>query len=588
MKTTIGTTSNGKHFNIDVDVLVDTRALICASSGAGKTWLLRLLAENVADKVPTIIIDPEGEFSTLREKLDILIVGENGDIKPDIKSAGLLARKLAETGISAVLDIYDLPGKGDPWEKRRLFVYAFLTGLMNIPKNLYHPMLIAIDEAHNFTMESPSKGGRELAQQYFKVNESPSILSRSAVRTLMSAGRKRGMGGLLATQRVSKIDKDSIADARNIFIGGTSLDIDQERAGDMLGMSKKESVLLRELEAGEFHCFGPALGSRGVFRFQSAMVKTTHLKAGQRLNIEVPKASTQISKIVSQFGDLPQELETEIQTAEQLKTEITRLKRELSVRPVQVQPETRIERVEVPVLTQGNISDLAALILSMNEEAKSILEIGSKISEAGKTISSAVDSWKAFKGNGHFPFPVHTPILTNTQVSDKKTVSKNIHDVDDKLTNPEQRILDAIAWFESIGIFEPRQEAVAFLAGYTFGGGAFNNPRGKLNTRGFVSYKGKNISLTETGRNFSNSPISPLTQEELHRHIYSVLPKPHRAIMEVLISMEGNQISKDELSEIVGKRGGAFNNPLGRLRSFGLIDYPERGTVAALPFLFMR
>ncbi len=150
MKALIGTVEEGrKKFSLDVDVLADTRALISASSGAGKSWLLRLLSEQIGDKIQTLIIDPEGEFSTLREKLDILIVGENGDIQPDIKSAGLLARKLAESGISAVINIYDLPGPGDPWDKRRLWVYGFLTGLMAIPKSLYHPMLVCIDEAHN-------------------------------------------------------------------------------------------------------------------------------------------------------------------------------------------------------------------------------------------------------------------------------------------------------------------------------------------------------------------------------------------------------------------------------------------------------
>jgi hypothetical protein len=40
------------------------------------------------------------------------------------------------------------------------------------------------------------------------------------------------------------------------------------------------------------------------------------------------------------------------------------------------------------------------------------------------------------------------------------------------LSGPEQRIIDAIAWLESIGVTEPEQTAVAFLAGYTIGGGS--------------------------------------------------------------------------------------------------------------------
>src|SRR5919205_1007321 len=125
MKFTIGT-SGSKAVAVDSLVLADTRGLICASSGLGKSWLLRLISETVASSVQTIIIDPEGEFSSLREKLDLLIVSENGDLRADIRSAGLLARKLAETGVSAVIDIYDLPGKEDPWVKRRMFVAEFI------------------------------------------------------------------------------------------------------------------------------------------------------------------------------------------------------------------------------------------------------------------------------------------------------------------------------------------------------------------------------------------------------------------------------------------------------------------------------
>jgi hypothetical protein len=576
MKVSIGT-YEGKPFQIDVGVLADTRALICASSGGGKSWLLRVLAEQVSDKVQTIIIDPEGEFSSLREKLDILIVGENGDIKPDIKSAGLLARRLAETGISAVIDIYDLPGAGDPWEKRRLFVYAFLTGLMNIPKSMYHPMLVAIDEAHNFATESPSKGGKELAQRLFKKNESPSLLSRSAVRNLMSAGRKRGIGGLLATQRISKIDKDSIADARTIFIGGTNLDIDQERAGDMLGMTKRESVSLRDLEAGEFHCFGSAIGKRGVFRFRSATVKTTHPRAGQRLNMEVPKASTQIAKIAAQFGDLPAEVDGEEKNLLTLQTENERLKRELSARPVQVKPEKHIERIEVPIIKDEQVKALETYAFMMNGNAGALIDSAEKARQAAQDITAAITKHKS----------APTPVLPTPR---KPAPVRNAlpPQPKDDISNPEQRILNAIAWFESIGIYEPRQEAVAFLAGYTYGGGAFNNPRGRLNTRGFVSYKGKCIALTDTGRQYADQPDSPLTEADLHQQVLSVLPKPHRAIMEALLPYRHTPISKEQLSEMVGRRGGAFNNPLGRLRSMGMIDYPERGTVAVQSFLFME
>ena len=590
MKAVIGVDESKKKFSLDVGILADTRALVSASSGAGKSWLFRLLTEQIGDKIQTLIIDPEGEFPTLREKLDILIVGENGDIQPDIKSAGLLARKLAESGISAVIDICDLPGPGDPWDKRRLWVYGFLTGLMSIPKSQYHPMLVCIDEAHNLAPESPLKGGKELSKKYFNLFESPSVLSRSAIRFMQSAGRKRGIGGLLASQRISKIDKDSIADARNIFIGGTNLDIDQERAGDMLGMSKKQSVALRDLTAGEFYCFGPAFTGKGVFRFCAGQVETTHPKAGQRLNVAVPKASTQIAKIAAQFGDLPKEVEAEVKTLETLQNEVTRLNRELQARPRQIVPESVEVRVEVPVLTDEQVDGLKLATFALNGNAGALIDLGERAISQMRELHETINKFKAMPS----PVPRLPALLPPKSIN--LHVLKNgerIFAIDKKMdeetiTNPQQKILDAIAWFESIGIMEPRQEAVAFVAGYTFGGGAFNNPRSKLNTGGYVVYKGKGISLTDKGRGLAETPMIELTKEGLQAQVMNVLPNPHQDVLRALLNLYPHPVSKDELSGIVGRRGGAFNNPLSRLRTMGLIDYPERGTVKARSFLFLE
>lgn len=375
--------------------------------------------------------------------------------------------------------------------------------------------------------------------------------------------------------------------ARNVFIGGTSLDTDQVRAGDMLGLKKSSAItVLRELNPGEFFCFGSAIqpvkgtSRAGVHLLSTREAKTTHPKAGQRLNIAVPKASTQIERIARKLGDLPQEVANEETTIKALQDENARLKRELTSRPVQVKPETRIERVEVPILTDDQIEKLGAYAFMLNGNAGSIIDIAGKAIEAAQGITTAIAAHKAK--------PVTTTKTAPSPSAPMPRRERNASPPAEGITNPEQRILDAIAWFESIGITEPRQEAVAFLAGYTFGGGAFNNPRGRLNTRGFVSYRGKSISLTDEGRQYANAPSQALTKEDLHSQIMNVLPRPHQAILSRLLDLYPDPVGKEALSEMVGKRGGAFNNPLGRLRSIGLIDYPEPGMVVANSFLFME
>ena len=159
------------------------------------------------------------------------------------------------------------------------------------------------------------------------------------------------------------------------------------------------------------------------------------------------------------------------------------------------------------------------------------------------------------------------------------------------LTGPEQRILDAIAWLESIGQTESEQAAVAFLAGYTVGGGAWNNPRGRLHTRGMVEYRhGGCLALTQAGRALARAPEEDLSTAELHRRVLERLPGPDRKILQVLLEAYPESVANDELARRAGyePNGGAFNNPRGRLRTLGLIDYPERGRVVAREVLFLE
>src|ERR1700728_1218680 len=69
----IGQIVGGKKLELDLPTLVDTRLLIQANSGGGKSWLLRLIAERAG--IQTIVLDNEGEFASVHEAVDVLLVG---------------------------------------------------------------------------------------------------------------------------------------------------------------------------------------------------------------------------------------------------------------------------------------------------------------------------------------------------------------------------------------------------------------------------------------------------------------------------------------------------------------------------------
>jgi hypothetical protein len=79
---------------------------------------------------------------------------------------------------------------------------------------------------------------------------------------LMCRGRKRGLAGVIATQRLAKLAKNVAAEASNFLMGRTFLDIDMARAADLLGMERRQAEQIRDLERGHFLALGPAISRR--------------------------------------------------------------------------------------------------------------------------------------------------------------------------------------------------------------------------------------------------------------------------------------------------------------------------------------
>jgi hypothetical protein len=303
----IGQIIDGGKLECDLPTLVDTRLLIQANSGGGKSWLLRLIAERAG--IQTIVLDNEGEFASLREAVDMLLVGASGELPASPRHAALLARRLLEYKVSAVVDLYQLK-----LAERRQFVKLFMESLIHLPRELWRPTLVILDEEHIYC---PKRGAGEAE-------------STEAVISLMSQGRKRGYAGIIATQRLSKLHKDAAAEANNVIIGRTWLDADQARAGDALGLSRADRLKLRDLDQGEFYAFGPAFSRTAVVRFRSDRVRTTHPHPGERHLLTAPAPSKAIRGVLSKFADLPDEVEAEIRGLNEARRRIAELERQIT------------------------------------------------------------------------------------------------------------------------------------------------------------------------------------------------------------------------------------------------------------------
>src|SRR3984885_14557039 len=360
----IGQIVGGKKLELDLPTLVDTRLLIQANSGGGKSWLLRLIAERAG--IQTIVLDNEGEFASLREAVDVLLVGAGGELTADPRHAALLARRLLEYKVSAVVDLYELQ-----LPERRRFVKLFLESLIHLPRDLWRPTLVILDEAHIYC---PERGSGDAE-------------STEAVISLMSQGRKRGFAGIIATQRLSKLHKDAAAEANNVINGRTWLDADQVRAGDALGLSKADRLKLRDVGQGEFHAFGPAFGQPGIVHFRSDQVRTTHPRPGQRHLLTAPAPSRAIRGVLAKFADLPQEAEDEIRSLDEARRRIAELERQIKcvngAREVQRIDQTTVDRAVIAAVERERVEWRRKI-----EQGRARLRrLGAAVASTGQSLS---------------------------------------------------------------------------------------------------------------------------------------------------------------------------------------------------------
>lgn len=557
---------------MDLQKLIYSRLLVQANSGGGKSWAIRRIVEQSHGMVQQIILDSEGEFGTLREKYDFILVGKDGDTPADPRSAGILARKLLEIGVSAIVDLYEL----HPQERKR-FVKDFLNGMINAPKELWHECIVVLDEAHIY---APEKGQSE---------------ALDAVIGMASLGRKRGFCLIPATQRISKLHKDVAAECNNKLIGRTGLDIDMKRAGEELGFTSKEQMQsLRRLKPGEFYMFGPALSDE-VISVTIGSVNTSHARTGVVTKITPPTEA--IKKIIGQLGDLPEEAKKEAQTMQELRDQVRSLTEKLRQVP-QKNVEIDLEKVLEPHLIAFGSMEIAYknkmrqfedyldnivnvvnnFTINMRELSKQQPDsnVGASyvplkkptVKKSGNNFSVAID--KAEPGGDR----------SATVVIDRQK-NEVVSSFTGELGKGEVAALKAIAQFTD-GV---TREHITILTGYKRSSRDAYIQR--LRQKGLVEISGDKLTVTDAGMAVLGDDFAPLpTGEALRNHLMQTLPLGEKTILELLIANYPDAIDRERLSEQSGYQRSSRDAYLQRLNVRQLVTIEGRGMVKANAKLF--
>lgn len=534
-----------KNTSIDTAKLLQSRMVVLANSGAGKSYAIRKFAEEAAIHTQTIIIDPEGEFSSLREKFDFILAGKDKDVPAETRSAALLAVRLLELGKSAVIDLYEL----HPQERQR-FVKLFFDAMINAPKDLYHPVFIILDEAHEYAPE-----GKPSEATY-------------AVEAMASRGRKRGFCLIPASQRISKLSKNVSAECNNKLIGRASQDIDMKRAGDELGFTKDRLVELRQLQPGEFFAFGPAISDE-VKKIKIDPVKTTHAKVGYHGAAKVPPPSTVIKKVLAEIKDLPAEAEQEAKTIAELKKETAELKRkikdyahgnsvllETSVTPDKIKKavDKAVQEVEKKWIKKYNDQGQ-----QMTNEVNRLVKVIQKI---GEIITPVIENGIAI----YSPLLTYSEVTYNDIVPAAPAIAKSFlppienpgHVMGSDMNKGEREILTAIAQHDGA-----TTEHIAVLTGYK------NTSRReylrKLISRGYVIKEGDVYIATQEGI-LSLGNFTPLpTGRALVQHYLDTLPEGEKRLFDAMLLQHPSPVDTAILQSETGYKATSTREYLRKL-----------------------
>lgn len=230
---------------VDAQELVTGRTCIIAQSGAGKSWSIAVICEQLLQaRVGFCLIDTEGEYSSLRDRFHLLWIGSGEDCDIDIERANI--RELMHNAIcSRTAVIFDV-SETDMREKVTLLADV----LYDLESELKKPFLLIVEEADKFIPQS--------GESIKKVEE----ISRR--------GRKRGLGMLVATQRPSLVTKNVLSQCNNQIIGKLSIENDLKAVG-LFFSSRKEVAELAELEPGEFFVMGGLSREKVKMRFRDRL-----------------------------------------------------------------------------------------------------------------------------------------------------------------------------------------------------------------------------------------------------------------------------------------------------------------------------
>lgn len=596
------------------------RTAIFGISGSGKSNTATVIVEGLlAAGEQVVLIDSKGEgwglLSLANGKpsnLDLIIFGEpHGHIPALSENHGQkIADFVVESGRSVVLSL--LGFESDQSERR--FVASFLRELYRRKSKQARPTrtLLVFEEAHLFVPESSGRGFKGEAADL-----------AGAVQRIVRQGRSHGIGSLIVDQRPQDVAKRVVTQCDTLICHQLTHKTDREalrdwvKGYDVSGEGDAFLASLASLQPGEAWIWSPSwlkmfqrcvIARRKTFDSGSAPDGSAAAQAVQRAEIDLDKLRGQLTEIVEKAkADDPKALRAKIADLEKqlyksgrtVQTDPKDLERAVAAAVAQREREWQArdkEQVKIIGDFKGRLGKIQTLA-HVNGEAVGIppapsIDPAETGQRPARTLSDRRGGVLSPAGSAQMPKESRQrEQRPDTQRSRKPEESSALTDF--QLNKTQQRIIDALAWYESLGNMEPTVVQIGAVALIDATGGYFSNTVGPLSTQGLIDRPTGRLRLTDAGRSLARPIEAPESLDAYHEVLRQRVRKMNSAsgktieVLNAIIAAGGSELTAEEIGQAVGidHTGGYFSNTIGPLGTAGLIER-ARGKVVPTEVLF--
>lgn len=574
---------------------------VLGKTGSGKTSTEKLMVESaVAENFRVCVLDTIksdwwGITSSASGKspgLPFKILGGPRGHVPLHSSAGKVIGQLVGSGKlpHSIIDMADF----EPGGIQRFFV-DFAESLW---RNVRGVVVLVIEEAHEIAPKEMAGFGKENMSIYW-------------AKKLATGSRTKGIRLIVGTQRTQALHNAVLGSMETLIAHRMTLDADQEQVRKWLKNTNKAVVAevndsLSSLPDGtSWVCSGEAKIFEKIHWPKFKTYDNTATPESDGPDVHVKTAPVNQDELRAIIGDAVKVAEANDIPA--LQKKVARLEAEAAktaARPgldpdqLEALEQRGFERGKEAMVKEAKRIGTETIVSALTDLRKLVITAMTGIDAAVAPLKEAID---AGLKTAKIAFPdvsdqvkFQSGLAAASQTTAgaprrdpprERAKPSSVPGGGGTITGPEQKIVDAILWWNVMGVPAPTHAQVGSIARYSHKSGTWARYLSSLRSAGYIEPRG-DLLLTEKGLNAANEPDAPPTRDALWTAVLEQLDGPLQKIMRPIIAAYPAGVAHSTIAEEANysHKSGTWARYLSALRSRELIE--KRGDLRAQDWLF--